>query len=86
MPFIISFNSLSVGASAIPPGSSTLLYLEGATVPVHTRLTKRPCCNAMGFTVWTAILSGIFLSCKISCCSAARCPVLSNKALSVIFP
>ena len=57
---------------------STPSYCEGVAFPVRTCFPKHPCCKAIGFAIWTAMLSRMFLSSKIRCCSAAKRSPLSS--------
>ena len=85
-PLMICFNKFSVGPSAIPLGSSVPWYTGGPLLPVRMRFTNRSCSAAIGFVILTAMLSRMFLSFNMRCCSAANRPALFNNALSVICP
>ena len=85
-PLIICFNKLSAGVSTIPSGCSVPLYAIGPVVPVRKRFTNRFSSEAKGLIILTAMLSGIRLSFRMRCSSAARRPALFRRAFSVICP
>ena len=83
---MISLSSLSTGASTIPSGSSVPRNVIGPVLPVRIRFTSRPCSEERGLVILIAMLSGIRLSFKMRCSSAANRPALFKSAFSVICP